>query len=55
MLGFNPGDIVVAYLKRRGFVGIGKFREIAKPISKVETKKIIVYNPACSSVSGQSA
>ena len=38
MLGFNPGDIVVAYLKRRGFVGIGRIREIAKPISKVIIK-----------------
>jgi hypothetical protein len=29
MLGFNPGDLFFAYLKRYGFVGLGKIREKA--------------------------
>ncbi len=35
MLGFQPGDIVVAYLKRKGFVGIGRVQDRAKPIREV--------------------
>lgn len=35
MLGFQTGDIVVAYLKNYGFVGIGKITQRAKMISKV--------------------
>jgi uncharacterized protein len=35
MLGFFPGDIVVAYLKSYGFVGIGKIRTRAKMIREV--------------------
>ena len=40
MLGFNRGDVVVAYLKRHGFVGIGKIQETAKPIRSVSIKGI---------------
>jgi hypothetical protein len=35
MLGFNPGDIVVAYLKWHGFVGIGRILTKAKMIREV--------------------
>jgi hypothetical protein len=35
MLGFYPSDIVVAYLKRRGFVGIGRIQTKAKMIREV--------------------
>lgn len=38
MLGFNKGDIVVAYLKRRGFVGVGKITSPAAMIKDVEIK-----------------
>jgi hypothetical protein len=39
ILGFNPGDVVAAYLKRQkgvgGYVGIGKVVERARPIREV--------------------
>jgi uncharacterized protein len=35
MLGFYQGDVVAAYLKGRGFVGIGKLTSRAKPIRDV--------------------
>jgi uncharacterized protein len=35
MLGFNEGDLVAAYLKGRGFVGIGQLTSRAKPIQQV--------------------
>lgn len=35
MLGFNSGDICVAYLKKHGFVGVGKIISEAKPIREV--------------------
>lgn len=35
MLGFNSGDIFAAYLKGRGFVGIGRVTEPAQMINKV--------------------
>ena len=35
MLGFNPGDIVVAYLKGHGFVGIGRIETKSKMIREV--------------------
>ena len=36
MLGFKVGDIVVAYRKRRGFVGVGQIRECATAIKDVK-------------------
>lgn len=36
MLGFNPGDVFVAYLKRHGFVGIGQIATPAKMIRDVQ-------------------
>lgn len=35
MRGFNEGDVVAAYLKGNGFVGIGKLTARAKPINEV--------------------
>lgn len=32
MLGFQPGDVVAAYLKGAGFVGIGRIKEQARPV-----------------------
>lgn len=33
--GFQPGDVVAAYLKGRGFVGIGEITQPAKPVREV--------------------
>jgi uncharacterized protein len=38
MLGFQVGDVFAAYLKRHGFVGIGKLTDRAKPIRQVTIK-----------------
>jgi uncharacterized protein len=35
MLGFRYGDVVAAYLKGRGYVGIGKLTSEAKPVREV--------------------
>lgn len=35
MLGFHEGDVVIAYLRGRGFVGIGKLTSRARPIKDV--------------------
>ena len=35
MLGFQPGDVVAAYLKRHGFVGVGQIKDRARPIREV--------------------
>jgi uncharacterized protein len=35
ILGFNPGDVCAAYLKRHGFVGVGKIRTKAAMIRDV--------------------
>jgi len=35
MLGFQVGDVVAAYLKGKGFVGIGKITSAAKPVRDV--------------------
>jgi uncharacterized protein len=35
MLGFNPGDVFAAYLKRHGFVGIGRIKTSAQMIRDV--------------------
>ena len=38
MLGFNPGDVFAAYLKRHGFVGIGQIMVQAKMIRDLQIK-----------------
>lgn len=35
MLGFQRGDVVAAYLKRQGFVGIGQVTDTARPVREV--------------------
>ena len=35
LLGFNPGDVFVAYLKRHGFVGVGRIKSNARMIREV--------------------
>lgn len=35
MLGFNVGDVFAAYLKGKGFVGIGKITQKAKPVRDI--------------------
>ena len=49
MLGFQKGDVVAAYLKNRGFVGIGIPTDRAKPIRKVtiKTKPLLSHNLHC--------
>lgn len=39
MLGFNVGDVFVAYLKRHGFVGVGQIKQCAKMIRDVSINK----------------
>lgn len=49
MLGFQKGDVVAAYLKNRGFVGIGVLTERAKPIREFTIKgtPLLSYNLNC--------
>lgn len=39
MLGFNPGDVFAAYLKRHGFVGIGRIKSKAQMIRDVQVDR----------------
>jgi len=49
MIGFHPGDIVAAYLKSHGFVGIGKITDQARPIREVRIrrKSLLSHNLRC--------
>ena len=49
MLGFQKEDVVAAYLKGRGFVGIGILNDRAKPIREViiKGKPLLSYNLCC--------
>jgi hypothetical protein len=49
MLGFNEGDVVAAYLIRKGFVGIGKLTARAKPINEIliDGKPLLSYDLVC--------
>lgn len=44
MLGFEIGDIVVAYLKKYGFVGVGRIIKTAKPVREVLINKKPLLN-----------
>lgn len=44
MLGFNPGDVFAAYLKRKGFVGIGRVKTTAKMIRDVRVKGVCLLD-----------
>lgn len=35
ILGFQPGDVIAAYLKQYGYVGIGKIQRRARPIREI--------------------
>lgn len=50
MLGFQKGDVVAAYLKNHGFVGIGILTDRAKPIREVtiKGKSLLSHNLRCS-------
>ena len=49
MLGFKKGDVIAAYLKGRGFVGIGKLTSAARPINQVLIggKPLLSHNLRC--------
>lgn len=49
MLGFHQGDLVAAYLKGHGFVGIGQLTSQAKPIRDVTIsgKPLLSHNLRC--------
>ena len=49
MLGFNEGDVVAAYIKRKGFVGIGQLTSRAKPIRDVvvDRKPLLSHKLRC--------
>jgi LEM-3-like GIY-YIG domain len=49
MLGFNPGDVFAAYLKRHGFVGIGRIKTSAQMIRDVRigSKSILDLKLQC--------
>ena len=49
ILRFNPGDVVAAYLKGRGFVGIGLVSDHARPVAEViiKGKRLLDHNPRC--------
>ncbi|WP_421718056.1 LEM-3-like GIY-YIG domain-containing protein [Algiphilus sp.] len=51
--GFNKGDVVAAYLKGHGFVGIGKITSEAKPINEVFIggKPLLSHNLRCAGMS----
>ena len=44
MRGFQVGDIFAAYLKKRGYVGIGRIKEKAKMIRDVRIKGVPLLN-----------
>lgn len=50
---FQTGDIIAAYLKRSGFVGIGRITQTARPIRAVEIKDqmLIDYPLDCEGMS----
>ncbi|MGB0131778.1 LEM-3-like GIY-YIG domain-containing protein [Chlorobium sp.] len=53
MLGFQKGDVVAAYLKNYGFVGIGVLTDRAKPIREItiKGKPLLSYNLHCQRMS----
>jgi len=56
MLGFNPGDSVVAYMKRHGFVGVGKIETRAMMIRdvKVAGKPLLSLSLRCQNMNDNS-
>ncbi len=56
MLGFNPGDAVVAYLKRHGFVGVGIIKSRAMMIRdvKIANKPLLSFPLKCRNMNDNS-
>lgn len=56
ILGFNPGDIFIAYLKGKGYVGIGKILSKAQPLEEVyiDNKKLISLDLVCKNMAENS-
>jgi len=52
MQGFHVGDIVAAYLKGKGFVGVGQLTTVAKPIRDVviDGKPLLSHKLRCSNM-----
>ncbi len=53
MLGFQKGDVVVAYLKSHGYVGVGVLSDKAKPIRSVKLngKPLLSHDLICPNMS----
>jgi uncharacterized protein len=53
MIAFQKGDVVAAYLKNHGFVGIGVLTDLAKPIREVtiKSKPLLSHNLRCQRMS----
>ena len=49
ILGLRPGDVVAAYLKKHGFVGVGILNDRAKPIREViiKDKPLLSHSLRC--------
>jgi hypothetical protein len=56
MLGFNAGDVFAAYLKKRGFVGVGSIKEQAKMIKdvKIDGKPLLKLPLRCPNMADNS-
>lgn len=56
MLGFNPGDVFAAYLKRHGFVGIGQIIKPALMIRdvRIEGKRLLDLKLRCKNMNDKS-
>lgn len=56
MLSFNKGDVVAAYLRGKGFVGIGQLTSKAKPIKQVSINgtPLLNYDLVCKNMGNNS-
>lgn len=56
ILGFNPGDAIVVYLKRHGFVGVGMIRTRARMIRdvKIDGKQLLSLPLHCKNMDDNS-
>jgi len=56
MFGFNPGDVFAAYLKKRGFVGIGRIKTKARMIRdvRIEEKPLLDLPLRCNNMNDHS-
>jgi hypothetical protein len=56
MLGFNPGDVFAAYLKKHGFVGIGRIKRKAQMIrdARIGSKPLLDLRLRCKNMNDHS-